>query len=153
MHVACFAFFLLQMSLLINSRLHPEETISSTEQKRLSEIPFPVVFRICIKPAFNQEALQEAGYLSSWHYFAGLYVFFFSFFSQPQAAASILAKPSVGPVTPRTAMCFPVSKVRILFSLIFCSENFLRPLGKGGVRFPFSAEEYFCFWNPDNGKV
>ena len=79
MHVACFAFFLLQMGLLINSRLHPEETISSTEQKRLSEISFPVVFRICIKPAFNQEALQEAGYLSSWHYFAGLYVVFFSF--------------------------------------------------------------------------
>ena len=75
MNVTCFALFLMQMGFLINSRLHPDETISSTEQKMLSEISFPAIFRICIKPAFNLTALQEAGYSSSWHYFAGLFVY------------------------------------------------------------------------------
>ena len=108
LNVTCFALFLLQMGFLINNHLHPDETISHTEQKRLSEnslstiyrvcikpimqlyfackyiitfvyflprlsdISFPVVFRICIKPAFDLAALWEAGYSSSWQYFAGL---------------------------------------------------------------------------------
>ena len=58
LNVTCFALFLLQMGFLINSRLNPAETISHTEQKKLSEISFPAVFRVCIKPAFNLTALQ-----------------------------------------------------------------------------------------------
>ena len=74
LYVSCFALFVLQMSLLIQSRLHPEKTISSTEQKKLNEIPFPVVFRICIKPAYNQSFLEEAGYEDPWYFFTGWFV-------------------------------------------------------------------------------
>ena len=71
LYASCFALFLLQMSFLIQSRLHPEKTISSTEQKKLGDIPFPVVFRICIKPAYNQTFLEEAGYQDTWNFFTG----------------------------------------------------------------------------------
>ena len=71
LYSSCFGLFVLQMSLLIHSRLHPEKTISSTEQRKLREIPFPVVFRVCIKPAYNQTFLEEAGYKDPWYFFTG----------------------------------------------------------------------------------
>ena len=41
----------------------------------LGEIPFPVVFRICIKPAYNETFLKEAGYRQTWDYFTGSHHF------------------------------------------------------------------------------
>ena len=75
LYASCIGLFVLQMSLLIQSQMHPEKTISSTEQKILGEIPFPVVFRICIKPAYNETFLKEAGYRQTWDYFTGSHHF------------------------------------------------------------------------------
>ena len=50
LNVTCFALFLLQMGFLINNHLHPDETISHTEQKRLSENSLATIYRVCIKP-------------------------------------------------------------------------------------------------------
>ena len=71
LYLSCFGLFVLQMGLLIHSRLHPEKTISSTELKKLGEIPFPAIFRICLKPAYNETFLQQAGYETAWSLFTG----------------------------------------------------------------------------------
>ena len=59
------------MSFLIYNRAHPSETISSTKQRQLADISFPVVFKICIKPAYNVDQLEKAGYISVWDFFVG----------------------------------------------------------------------------------
>ena len=71
LYLSCFCLFVLQMGLLIHSRLHPEKTISSTELKKLGEIPFPAIFRICLKPAYNETFLRQAGYVTAWDLFTG----------------------------------------------------------------------------------
>ena len=71
LYLSCFGLFVLQMGLLIQSRLHPEKTISSTELKKLGEIPFPAIFRICLKPAYNETFLRQAGYETAWRLFTG----------------------------------------------------------------------------------
>ena len=71
LYLSCFGLFVLQMGLLIQSRLHPEKTISSTELKKLGEIPFPAIFRICLMPAYNETFLQQAGYETAWSLFTG----------------------------------------------------------------------------------
>ena len=75
LYLSCFGLFVLQMGLLIQSRLHPEKTISSTELKKLGEIPFPAIFRICLKPAYNETFLRQAGYETAWSLFTGLHIF------------------------------------------------------------------------------
>ena len=40
-------------------------------EKDLDEIEFPVLFRVCITPAFKMEKILEAGYSSLWYYFMG----------------------------------------------------------------------------------
>ena len=74
LYLSCFCLFVLQMGLLIHSRLHPEKTISSTELKKLGEIPFPAIFRICLKPAYNETFLRQAGYETAWSLFTGSHI-------------------------------------------------------------------------------
>ena len=71
LYIGCFIIFVVQMSFLVYNRIHPSQTISSTKQKQLAEIDFPLVFKICIKPAYNAEQLNRAGYSSAWDYFVG----------------------------------------------------------------------------------
>ena len=74
LYLSCFGLFVLQMGLLIQSRLHPEKTISSKELKKLGEIPFPAIFRICLKPAYNETFLRQAGYETAWSLFTGSHI-------------------------------------------------------------------------------
>ena len=37
----------------------------------LVDVEFPVLFKLCVKPAFNQTELEAAGYENSWGYFKG----------------------------------------------------------------------------------
>ena len=71
LYLGCFTIFIVQMSFLIYSRVHPSQTISSTKQRQLEEIDFPVAFKICIKPAYDVLELNRAGYFSAWDYFVG----------------------------------------------------------------------------------
>ena len=51
--------------------LNPDETTTRFEARKLDDIEFPVVFRICIYTSLNTDELRLAGYKSSWTYFIG----------------------------------------------------------------------------------
>ena len=59
------------MCIIANDEIHPLETVSHRVEKKLDEIHFPVLFKICIKPAFKLHELKTAGYHSIWKYFTG----------------------------------------------------------------------------------
>ena len=40
-------------------------------EKGLDEISFPVLFKVCITPAFKMDKILEAGYTNLWFYFMG----------------------------------------------------------------------------------
>ena len=50
---------------------YPRETFSRFEKRKLEEIEFPVIFKICIYPGINNTALKEVGYSEIWDYFTG----------------------------------------------------------------------------------
>ena len=53
------------------TQLHPDETELRVVEKMLVDVEFPALFKLCVKPAFNQTELEAAGYESSWGYFRG----------------------------------------------------------------------------------
>ena len=55
--------------------LNPDETITRFEARKLDDIEFPVVFRICIYSSLKKDELRLAGYKSSWTYFIGQSVY------------------------------------------------------------------------------
>ena len=79
-NICCSVPFLLQLFHVLNNFLDPSVTrfllnfmfshffivvyITSTvvEEKRLQDIEFPLVFKICMVPSFNFTAIMEAGY-------------------------------------------------------------------------------------------
>ena len=67
----CLLAFLLQAGFLLDNLLNPTHTVAHTEIKNLADLPFPAVFKICIKPAFNLEYLRSAGYDNPYEYFHG----------------------------------------------------------------------------------
>ena len=71
MHVGCLTAFIVQMGILASNQINPRATVSQMEEKSLDNIDFPVVFKICIKPAFNISELYRVGYASIWEYFIG----------------------------------------------------------------------------------
>ena len=71
LNVGCFIAFTIQMGLLAYDQMNPTQTVISTVRKNRSDIDFPVLFKICIKPGFNTTALKEVGYYDAWDYFAG----------------------------------------------------------------------------------
>ena len=60
-----------QMFIIGKNQLYPLHTINYMEEKPFVSVPFPVLFKICINPAFNDEELRKTGYSSSWGYFEG----------------------------------------------------------------------------------
>ena len=70
-NTACFVALGAQMFIIGKSQLYPLHTINYMEEKSFDSVNFPVIFKICIKPAFNDEELYKTGYSSSWGYFEG----------------------------------------------------------------------------------
>ena len=68
---SCFIAFTLQIVIIANNQINPSQTISHLEERSLDSIEFPVLFKICIKPAFNIAELHRVGYDSIWAYFTG----------------------------------------------------------------------------------
>ena len=60
------------MCLLAKEQLNPSQTETFLEEKKLDEIEFPVLFKVCFKNSFNLKNLEEAGYSSVWNYFMGV---------------------------------------------------------------------------------
>ena len=72
LNIGCLVAFTIQISLLTYNQVNPTQTVTSTVRKNLSDMDFPVLFKICIKPGFNTTALKEVGYAGEWEYFAGI---------------------------------------------------------------------------------
>ena len=52
--------------------MYPDHTVSRIFRRNLTVKDFPVVFKICMKPGFDKEALNETGYDNVFSYFLGV---------------------------------------------------------------------------------
>ena len=66
-----FICYLVHMYFILHNQLYPEETFTRMEERHLDDIKFPVIFKICVTPAFNTSVLRAAGYKNIWGYFLG----------------------------------------------------------------------------------
>ena len=62
-NVLCALAFIVQMSLLVADFLDPSDLNTITYQLKLHQVPFPVNFKLCAIPGFNQTMLTQYGYL------------------------------------------------------------------------------------------
>ena len=62
----CFVAFFYQTYTLINGMINPSETLISMQERNLSDIRFSLIFKICIKPGFNETEVMNLGYSTSW---------------------------------------------------------------------------------------
>ena len=62
-NILCALAFIVQMSLLVADFLDPSDLNTITYQLKLHQIPFPVNFKLCAIPGFNQTMLTKYGYL------------------------------------------------------------------------------------------
>ena len=69
--IALFVTFCIQTFFIGLNAIFPAETFTRFEQRKLDAIEFPVVFKICIFPAFRMENLEKVGYNNVWQYFIG----------------------------------------------------------------------------------
>ena len=61
--LACVTAFLVQITTLADEMINPAQTVVNTHRLNLSQLEtFPLVFKLCIQPGYNQTALWEAGY-------------------------------------------------------------------------------------------
>ena len=69
--IACFIFFVIHSSIVGWQEIFPSETFTTVKEKKLDEIEFPAVFKICIYPSANNTELAKVGYKDIWNYFTG----------------------------------------------------------------------------------
>ena len=62
---------MIQISASIFYQIAPDEIMAKTVTKKLEDIDFPVAFKICMKPSFNDDELARVGYDYSYNYFLG----------------------------------------------------------------------------------
>ena len=67
----CLVAFLTQTSMLIQSMMDPQETLIGTQKVGFEKIEFPLIFKICIKPGFNDTELRGLGYFNGFTYLMG----------------------------------------------------------------------------------
>ena len=70
--ILCLVAFLTQTSMLIERMLNPQETLIGTQKVGFEKIEFPLIFKICIKPGFNDTELRKLGYLNGFTYLMGV---------------------------------------------------------------------------------
>ena len=71
-HLLCLLIFLKQAVSLIKDQIFPKKTAKQSLAVALDDIDFPVLFKLCYKPAFNQAGLLDYGYNDTWSYFLGM---------------------------------------------------------------------------------
>ena len=57
--------------MLTSEQIKPTKTETRLQEKKLNEIEFPVVFKICFKNSIDIEKLKMAGYRTDRQYFRG----------------------------------------------------------------------------------
>ena len=66
-----FICYLVHMYFIFYNQVYPSETFTRMVEKRLDDIEFPVIFKLCVTPALNVTELKSAGYRNIWRYFLG----------------------------------------------------------------------------------
>ena len=68
---ACLVIFIVQALELVIQYRNPQFTTTSVEYRRLMEIEFPILFKVCVNPGFNSDKLSQYGYSDLVGYFHG----------------------------------------------------------------------------------
>ena len=69
--VSCFLLFLIHISIIGYYQLYPPETSTRLSERKLDDLDFPILFKICLNPGFDEDKIKEVGYYSLWSYFTG----------------------------------------------------------------------------------
>ena len=56
--VSCFILFLIHISIIGYYQLYPTETSTRLSERKLDDLDFPVLFKICLNPAFNEDKIK-----------------------------------------------------------------------------------------------
>ena len=67
----CFLALTAQFGFLLDGFLRPTQTTTQVEMVDLADKQFPMVFKICLTPGFNDTEIQNAGYANLVNYFEG----------------------------------------------------------------------------------
>ena len=67
----CTVVLTVQLVVVLDSYVHPTNTRTWDEEVMLTDIEFPLIFKICVIPGFNEKAVYDAGYYSTYFYFLG----------------------------------------------------------------------------------
>ena len=70
-NLCCLVIFIIQVCLIVDGYVWPEVTNTVSYDKKLSEMDFPVMFKICVQPGFDDQELLKAGYVDLTDYFHG----------------------------------------------------------------------------------
>ena len=71
LQIVCYIAFTIHAIINLYITLNPQETVLRFEPRNLDDIEFPVVFKICLNPAFKIDKIKLAGYSSLQDYFLG----------------------------------------------------------------------------------
>ena len=71
-NIAFTALLLVQLANILEGYIHPQTRHTWEKKEPLQNIEFPLVIKICVKPAFNQTALKEVGYKDTFSYIVGV---------------------------------------------------------------------------------
>ena len=70
--ILCCIAFTIHAIVNLYITLNPQETVMRFEPRNLDDIElFPIIFKICLNPAFKIDNIKLAGYASLWDYFHG----------------------------------------------------------------------------------
>ena len=67
----CGVLFIIQVFLIVEGYVWPEVTNTVSYHENLDDVDFPVKFKICVQPGFDEQELIEAGYEDLTDYFHG----------------------------------------------------------------------------------
>ena len=70
-HIFTILGFLTHVLVFTYHQLFPQKTSSRLEERKLDDVDFPILFKICLNPAFDLQKLKDVGYRSLWKYFVG----------------------------------------------------------------------------------
>ena len=71
----CTVVLTVQLVVVLDSYVNPTNTRTWDEEVMLADIEFPLIFKICVIPGFNEKAINDAGYYDTYFYFLGQSLF------------------------------------------------------------------------------
>ena len=62
LHLACSLAVSIQVVLVLQEFVNPQTTNSEIKEIHLQDLDFPLLFKICVDPSFNDTAVEALGY-------------------------------------------------------------------------------------------